>query len=156
MPLKWLQGGDQTQKRQVIQEEDQADRRVIDACFCPNGHSILTDIRTFQGLPALTLKLIGKRGEGVLAISPVIGDCNREFIDFEQVPGEVVEICCPECSMPFPIYNECPCGAHLVALFTSPKTHFAQCIGICQRIGCLHSELLSERDLRLFSRLGYF
>ena len=156
MAFKWLQGGDQAQKRQVIEESDQLTRTVIEECYCPNGHSILTELRMFQGHPALTLKLRNRRGEGTLTISPVIGDRDREFIDFEQVPGEVVDICCPECDEPFPIYNECPCGAHLVALFTSPKAHFSHCIGICQRIGCLHSELLTERDLRLYSRQNYY
>lgn len=156
MAFKWLYGGDLSQKRQVIQEEDQQCRRVVDACFCANGHSLLTETRKFQGLAALTLKLYSKTGQGLLLLSPVIGDRDREFIGIEQVPGEIVEICCPECEIPFPIYNECSCGAHLVALFTSPQTHFAQCIGLCQRIGCLHSELLTERDLRLFNRQNYF
>jgi hypothetical protein len=156
MGFKWLLGGDQSQKRQVIQEEDNVQHQVIEECYCPNGHSILTDVRLFQGHPALTLKLRSKTQEGLLAISPVIGDRDREFIDFVQIPGEVIDICCPECAEPFPIYNECPCGAHLVALFTSPSAHFAKCVGICQRIGCLHSELLTERDLRLYSRQDYF
>lgn len=155
MAFRWLLGGDQQQKRRVIQEEDQHKLEVIEECYCPNGHSILTDAAIFQGYKALTLRLRTRDQEGILAISPVIGDRDRTFIDFEQMPGQVVEICCPECAEPFPIYNECPCGAHLVALFTSPKAHFAQCVGICQRLGCLHSELITERDLRLYSRQDY-
>ena len=155
MPFKWLKGGDLAQKRQVIEITDQPQDEVITECYCPNGHSVLTDMATFHGHPALTLKLRGKTQEGFLAISPVIGDRDRTFFDFTQMPGEIVEICCPECSEPFPVYNECPCGAHLVALFTSSKTIFNQCVGICQRLGCLHSELNSERDLRLFSRQDY-
>lgn len=144
------------QKRDVISEQDVVKRDVITECYCANGHSILTDAGVFQGHPGLTLKLRSKTAEGLLSISPVIGDRNRTFIDFERLPGEVVEICCPTCAEPFPVYNACPCGAHLVALFTSPKAQFSRCVGICQRIGCLHSELLSERDLRLYSREKYF
>ncbi len=155
MAFKWLLGGDQQQKRRVIQEEDQQSQEVILECYCPNGHTILTDAAIFQGHKALTLKLRTREREGILAISPVIGDRDRTFINFEEMPGQVVEICCPECSEAFPVYNECPCGAHLVALFTSPKAHFAQCVGICQRLGCLHSELITERDLRLYSRQDY-
>ncbi|MGW8311705.1 MAG: hypothetical protein ACWGOL_00580 [Desulfuromonadales bacterium] len=158
MNINWLLlGGHQTQKREVIKDQDpQHKSEVITECYCPNGHSILTDAAVFQGHHGLTLKLKNKSEEGLLVISPVIGDRERKFIEFEKKLGEVVEICCPTCSEPFPVYNVCPCGAHLVALFTSQKAHFSQCIGICQRLGCLHAELLSERDLRLYSRQDYF
>ena len=156
MSINWLLlGGHQTQKREVIVDQDPQKGEVITECYCPNGHTILTDKAQFQGHPGLTLMLRNKTSEGLLVISPVIGDRGRTFIDFERQAGEVVDICCPSCSEPFPVYNECPCGAHLIALFTSQKAHFSQCIGICQRLGCLHSELLSERDLRLYSRQDY-
>ena len=157
MKINWLLlGGHQTQKREVILDQEHHQNEVVTECYCPNGHSILTDTAHFQGLPGLTLKLRNRASEGLLVISPVLGDRERLFIDFDKTPGEVVDICCPACSEPFPVYNVCPCGAHLVALFTSLKAHFSQCIGICQRLGCLHSELLSERDLRLYSRQNYF
>lgn len=156
MPINWLLlGGHQSQKREVIPVQDSHTAEVITACYCPNGHSILSDTEKFKGHPGLSLKLKNKLSEGWLIISPVLGDRDRRFIDFERKLGEVVEICCPTCSEAFPIYNQCACGAHLVALFTSPKAHFAQCVGICQRLGCLHAELLSERDLRLYSRQDY-
>lgn len=157
MNINWLLlGGHQSQKREVITDQFQHNGAVVDECYCPNGHSIITDLATFQGYPGLTLRLKNRASEGLLVISPVLGDHDRKFIDFERKVGEVVEICCPTCSVPFPVYNVCPCGAHLVALFTSPKAVFSQCIGLCQRLGCLHSELLSERDLRLYSRQNYF
>ena len=157
MAINWLLlGGHQTQKREVISEHKLQEKQVISDCYCLNGHSILSDIATFHGHPGLTLQLKSKTDEGLLVISPVIGDKDRSFINFETKPGEIVEICCPTCFEPFPVYNVCPCGAHLVALFTSQKAHFSQCIGICQRLGCLHSELLTERDLRLYSRQEYF
>ena len=157
MPINWLLlGGHQAQHREVITDESLQKQEVVKECYCPNGHSILTDKAEFQGYPGLTLKLKSKASEGLLVISPVIGDHDRTFIDFEKVAGEVVDICCPSCSEPFPVYNVCPCGAHLVALFTSSKAQFSQCIGICQRLGCLHSELLSARDLRLYNRQDYF
>lgn len=157
MAINWLLlGGHQLQKRDVITAQDLGKQDVITECYCANGHSILSDAGVFQGHHGLTLKLRSKTAEGTLSISPVIGDHSRTFIDFERHLGEVVEICCPICADPFPVYNACPCGAHLVALFTSPKAQFSRCVGICQRIGCLHSELLSERDLRLYSREKYF
>jgi hypothetical protein len=157
MGINWLLlGSEQAQKRVVITAQNLAAPSVVTECYCPNGHSILSDLERYRGYPALTLKLKRNETEGLLAISPVIGDRDRRFFDFESETGEIVEICCPTCAEPFPVYNECPCGAHLVALFTSPDARFSQCIGICQRLGCLHSELLSERDLRLYSRETYF
>lgn len=148
----WLFGDDQAQKRQVITQQDRQQNLVVEQCFCPKGHSIISGLATFGGHQGLTLRLRSAEQDGLLALSPIIGDRERSFFEFSGEAGEVVEICCPVCAEPFPVYNECSCGAHLVALFTSPQTSFAQCIGICQRLGCLHSELLTERDLRLFSR----
>jgi len=156
MGIMWLLGGNDSQKRQVIEQNDRQDGQLISECYCRNGHSILSDMAVFDGHPGLTLKLVNSRQEGFLSISPIIGDRRRQFFDFERNPGDVVDICCPVCSEPFPIYNECSCGAHLIALFTSPRAQFSHCVGICQRIGCLHAELISERDLRLFSRQDYF
>jgi hypothetical protein len=157
MSVNWLLlGGHQSQKREIISDDDQQKREIITECYCLNGHTVLTDKALFQGHPGLTLKLKNKTNEGLLVISPVIGDRDRTFIEFEKIPGEVVDICCPTCAEPFPVYNVCPCGAHLVALFTSQNVNFSKCIGICQRLGCLHSELLSERDLRLYNRQDYY
>lgn len=150
-----LRGGHQAQKREVISESDLQRNQVITECYCPHGHAIVTEATRFQGHPGLALKLKSRSAEGLLLLSPVVGDRDRLFIDFDQQVGEVVEICCPVCAEPFPVYNVCPCGAHLVALFTSPMARFSQCVGICQRLGCLYSELLSERDLRLYSRQDY-
>ncbi|MDH3998584.1 MAG: hypothetical protein OET90_07070 [Desulfuromonadales bacterium] len=157
MAINWLiQGGHETQNREVISEQDKDRSEIIQQCYCSNGHTILTDAALFQGHNGLTLKLRNGEKEGLLVLSPIIGDHDRRFIGFERAPGEIVDISCPTCNEPFPIYNECPCGAHLVALFTSDKANFSKCIGICQRLGCLHSELLSERDLRLYNRQSYF
>ena len=148
----WLFGEDQAQKRRVITQADRKENLVVKECYCPKGHSILSELAVFGGHPGLTLQLRTASQTGLLSLSPIIGDRDRSFVNFTEIVGEVVEICCPKCSVPFPIYNECSCGAHLVALFTSPQNSFAKCIGICQRLGCLHSELLTERDLRLYSR----
>jgi hypothetical protein len=101
MSINWLLlGGHQTQKREVIAEQDLQSSQVITECYCPNGHSVLTAAALFQGHKALTLKLKNKTSEGLLLISPVLGDRNRTFIDFEKQVGDVVEICCPTCSDP--------------------------------------------------------
>jgi len=143
----------QRKKKELPDEE--VSFEVITECYCQNGHSLLTDLVTYNGYKGLTVKLRTATQYGTLSLSPVIGDKSRSFFDFERVEGETVEICCPTCEEPLPVYNECSCGADLVALFSEPKPNYANCIGICQRIGCLNSEILTTRALRLLGRNGF-
>lgn len=142
--------------RGISTDEEKVRDQLVSECYCHQGHSLLTKLATFDGLPGLTIKLRSATKEGLLSLSPIIGDKNRTFFDFERVESEVVELCCPTCDEPFPVYNTCPCGADLVTLFTTPRADFANVIGICRRIGCLYAEIISGRDMRLYSRLGFF
>ena len=130
--------------------------QVVDHCFCPNGHSILSEQHSYSGYPGILLKLKGAEQQGLLSLSAIIGDPARTFHGFKQVSGEIIEICCPICEEPFPVYNQCGCNAHLIALFMSPRNDYSDCIGICQRIGCLNAEIISSRELRLLDRVNYF
>lgn len=139
-----------------FKKEEVPQPTVVRECYCRHGHSLISDLAVFGDYHGITIKLLNDRQEGTLSLSPVIGDKSRSFFNFERVEGEIIDICCPTCFEPLPIYNVCTCGAYLVALFTSPKAEFSDAIGICQRIGCLHSEIKSNRDLRLYSRTGHF
>lgn len=130
--------------------------KLVDPCYCGSGHNLISDKAIFSGQAGITLKLRNASQEGILSLSPIIGDHDRTFFDAEWITDEIVEICCPTCSEPLPVYNECFCGADLVAIFTKDKNDFANCVGICQRIGCAHSEIISNYDLRVNSRRGAF
>lgn len=130
--------------------------QVVEECFCPHGHSILSDQHSYSGYPGILLKLKTADREGLLSLSSIIGDPARTFHDFRPASGEIIELCCPVCDEAFPIYNQCDCQAHLIALFTSPKRDYSDCIGICQRIGCLNAEIISGRELQLLNRANYF
>lgn len=130
--------------------------QVVSECFCHNGHSLITEAATFSEFNGLTLVLRNERQSGQLSLSPIVGDMSRTFFNFDRVEGEMVSICCPTCLEPLPHYDACSCGAYLVALFTTPDQNFANCIGICERIGCLHSKIITNSNLRKFSRNGYF
>lgn len=136
--------------------EEIAATQIVDQCHCPNGHNILSKKHLYSGYPGILLKLKTADRQGLLSISPIIGDPDRTFHNFTQCSGEIVEICCPVCDEPFPIYNQCGCGAHLIALFTSPQTSYSDCIGLCQRIGCLNAEIISGRELQMLDRVHYF
>ncbi|WP_303722280.1 hypothetical protein [Malonomonas rubra] len=154
MGLKNLLGGQTLPKETHL--EVLPPHQVVEHCFCPNGHSILSDQHQYDGYPGILLKLKAAEQEGLLSLSPIIGDPARTFHNFRQQNGDVIDICCPVCDTVFPIYNQCGCGAHLIALFTSQKNDYSDCIGICQRIGCLNAEIISGRELRLLDRVNYF
>jgi len=132
------------------------DFQVISECYCHNGHSLISDAATFSGFDGLTVELRKEGENGQLALSPIVGDMSRTFFNFVRKEGDLVDICCPTCHEPLPYYDACICSAFLVAMFTSPNKNFANCIGICQRIGCLHSKIISNYNLRKYSRNGYF
>ncbi len=110
---------------------------------------------TYNGYPGLTVRLRTAAQAGELSLSPVIGDKSRSFFDFDRHEGEIVEICCPTCDEQLPVYSECSCGAELVAMFSEPQADYANCIGICQRIGCLNSEILTSRAMSLLGINGF-
>jgi hypothetical protein len=130
--------------------------RVVINCYCHNGHNLLDPTYQFNDFDGLTVQLKTEKQTGLLALSPVIGDMDRTFIDFDGTEGELVEINCPTCAEQLPEYDKCSCGAYLVAMFTTPDNNFANCIGICPRIGCLHSKIITNFNLRKLSRNGYF
>jgi hypothetical protein len=130
--------------------------QVVTAAYCANGHSLINDLATFNGFNGITVTLRDEHNTGQLSLSPIIGDLSRTFFNFKGVKGDLIDICCPTCNESLPIYDQCVCGAYLVALFTKPKKDFANCIAICPRIGCLHSKIISNYNLRKYSRLGYY
>jgi len=134
----------------------QEDSRVVTECYCHNGHNLLNDLATFGGYSGISIKLRRGRQDGQLLLSPIIGDLSRTFLDFDRIEGAIVEICCPICDEPLPLYDQCECDAFLATLFTTPREDFANCIGICQRIGCLHSKIISIDHLRKLSRMGFY
>ena len=105
--------------RGVSTEEETVRDQVVSECYCHNGHSLLSGLATFDGLPGLTVKVCSGNQSGMLSLSPIIGDKHRHFFDFIRVDGEIVQLSCPTCGEPFPVYDTCPCGADLVTLFTT-------------------------------------
>lgn len=145
----------QSRKTETFREENLS-LQIVRQCHCPNGHNVLSSEHQYSGYPGILLKLKTAERQGLLSLSPIIGDHERTFHDFEQQSGEIVEICCPVCDEAFPLYNQCGCNAHLIALFTSKENDYSDCIGICQRIGCLNAEIISGSELRLLDRVNYF
>ncbi len=130
------------------------ERYVVEECYCPNGHNLIAGKATFQGFGGILLKVRKKNGrEGKIALSPVCGDKARVCLDVELVEGELLEISCPVCNAPLPIYSPCDCGGHMVTLFAEKNGDFSNCIGVCNRVGCPHAEIRRGDELFSMNRL---
>ncbi|PLX95355.1 MAG: hypothetical protein C0621_03765 [Desulfuromonas sp.] len=69
-------------KRRTITERDQEQNIVVEECFCPNGHSLITQQAVFASYPGITLALKNEQQSGLLSLSPIIGDRSRSFFNF--------------------------------------------------------------------------
>ena len=124
---------------------------VVTECYCPNGHSLMHPRASFNGHPGILLKVQGEKGAGHVVLSPVYGEKSRIALEVDLTEGEKLEVSCPFCETVFPMMGPCPCGAELVALNTTPVPDDDNCLGICNRVGCIHSEVRSRGDLILLS-----
>ncbi len=128
---------------------------IVKQCFCPNGHNLINPKVNVQGHHGILLKVKRGKDEGFVALSPVCGDKSKYTIDIELHEGEVIEMLCPKCNVPLPIYAPCDCGADMITLFRDKHGNFCNCIGICNRVGCSHSEIKWGTELfNLYRRKG--
>jgi hypothetical protein len=126
---------------------------IVHDLFCPSGHSIISDRAVFNGYPGIILGVRLNVKKGLVALSPICGDKTRISIDIDLPADHIVNLFCPTCGIDLPRYASCGCGAELTALFLTREASYADCIGVCNRIGCVnarfvtHGELISETML---------
>jgi hypothetical protein len=125
---------------------------VIRFCCCSEGHNLVSDQAMFDDFAGILLKA-RKAGEvGQVALSPVYGVKHRISLGIKLEKDDLLEILCPECGQPLPVFSACSCGGSLVALFLDEKKDFTNCILICSRVGChnakirLHNEIINYDD----------
>lgn len=121
---------------------------VIEACYCPRGHNLINERAKFSDFSGILLRVRhNAMREGLVALSPIFGDKTRISLGIELQKGMVMKLLCPECGIPLPVYDECSCGADVIALFTRPVPDYGNCVGICNRVGCYNAELKSGNEL---------
>ncbi len=120
---------------------------IVTACTCHNGHSLLSRRVSFQGHPGILFHVSGKTGSGLVALSPVYGQKIRVSLELDLVTDELMVFSCPKCSEPLPVYGPCPCGGELIAFFTGDPGDYSSCLGICNRVGCIHAVVKSGGEL---------
>jgi hypothetical protein len=128
---------------------------VIKQCYCPNGHDLINTKVNVRGYKGIMIKVKKGKDEGFMALSPICGDKSKYTIDIDLSEGEIIELLCPDCNVPLPVYAPCDCGADMITLFCDKHGNFCNCIGICNRVGCSHAEIKKGSDLfNIYRRRG--
>ena len=120
---------------------------LVTGCHCPKGHSLMAPRATFDGHPGVMVMVRKDNREGLVALSPIFGVKHKIALDIDLIQDDIMEILCPHCGSPLPVYSHCHCGGDLIALFTTPDADYSRCIGICNRVGCFNAEIRNIDDL---------
>lgn len=109
--------------------------------MCPNcKKSLMAPERQIDGLDAIRISARVLKSEGDIYLSQVYGSYRKEFNGVINVEGTIVEGACPHCHTPFPIQQECECGASIFGL----ALQGGGIINVCSRNGCKQHSLEFE------------
>jgi len=128
--------------------DEDFDLLVIEKCFCPNGHSLISDRVDFNGFKGIVLKIIKNDIEGFIAFSPIWGDKSRFVLDINIEDGETLTFLCPTCNVQLPISLNCNCGGSYIILYTDEFANFTETVSFCNRVGCCEA-FISKEGIRL-------
>jgi hypothetical protein len=127
---------------------------VIGECFCHNGHNLISPRAVFNGFNGIIIKIKKDKREGLVALSPVYGYKSRVSLDIELIESDIWELLCPYCDETLPKYADCTCGGEMIAMFLDQTKDFANCIAVCNRIGCLNAGLTYGNELLTYTGIA--
>ena len=122
---------------------------IVTQAFGPQGHNLvgISDV-TFDGHPAVTLKVKADGREGLVHLSPVHGDSRKEgMID---IPGGTkCELLCPVSGAPLDIVGEVEdgSGARYYAIYLTPQLSRGSMVMISDVWGHYHSRIIDDFEL---------
>jgi len=139
-----------------LSEKVPTQKKVIVAteAYCPAGHDLVSGRAVFGAYHGIVLGVRQDQDRGTVALSPIYGEKTRVSIDIDLQDGCLLELRCPECDVLLPTYAPCSCGGNLTALFLAPGGDFADCIGVCNRVNCVHAQITQSGDLLSLSMLS--
>jgi len=122
---------------------------IVTQAFCPKGHNLVgvSDV-TFDGSPAVTLKVKADGREGLVHLSPIHGDQRKE--SFAEIPLRTrCELFCPECGTELPKMGPVDDGseASYYALYLTPKLENGASVAISDVWGHYHSRIVDDNEL---------
>lgn len=131
-------------------EKRTEDDVVINAAYCPNGHNLISVHHEIDGEPGIVLRFWGKRsGEGLLVLSPKLGDTSYRAEQGEVYPDEVLELKCPICGVPLDTLSDCPCltSATRVMAYLYPRRDPYHAIAFCTVLSCENSAVIRSGEV---------
>jgi hypothetical protein len=132
-----------------VQEERDDVFIVVTQAFGPNGDNLvgLSDV-TFDGFPAVTLKLkVGER-EGLVHLSPFHGDPRKQ--GFTDIPeGAKCELSCPVSGKRLDHMGKVSedGGADYYAIYLTPDLNRGEMVAISDVWGDYHSRIIDGAEL---------
>jgi hypothetical protein len=120
---------------------------IVRKLFCQAGHSLISERAVFNGYPGILIGIALNESKGLVALSPIYGDKTRISLDIDLPEDRIGNLFCPTCGIDLPRYATCGCGADLTALFLTCDASFADCIGVCNRIGCINARFITSGEL---------
>jgi hypothetical protein len=142
----------------------EGDFLLVEAAFCPRGHSLIVDSVRIHDEASVKLKLVAGESSGFVFVDAFWGSHSKLFSFIPLAPGKkplVVDARCPYCDISM---NEqhpcsekgCPSDASIRLLLPGGKNT----IHVCARLGC-PGHLLDVVDMprgvvRTVSGINYF
>lgn len=122
---------------------------VINAAYCPAGHNLVSLDTEVSGYPGLLLRFKGSSGEGLVAISAVLGDTGKCIVEGKVEPGEALRLSCNVCDTPLDVLGECSCGegALSVVAYLYPRRDPYQAIAFCNSLSCDNSAVIRSNEV---------
>jgi hypothetical protein len=122
---------------------------IVTQAFGPRGDNLvgLSDV-TFDGNPAITLKLRAGGQEGLVHLSPIHGDARKAgFTDI--APGTRCELLCPVSNQSLDVVGEVEdgSGARYFAIYLTPQLSRGSMVMISDVWGHYHSRIIDDFEL---------
>ncbi|MEZ4402238.1 MAG: hypothetical protein R3B06_19595 [Kofleriaceae bacterium] len=121
---------------------------VVTQAYGPRGDSLvgLSDI-TFDGHPAVTLRVRGDGREGDVHLSPIHGDSRKAGLEFP--PGTVCELVCPVSGQPLEEVGDVEdgTGAKYYAVYLTKQLSRGSMAMISNVWGHYHSRIVDNFEL---------
>ena len=145
-----------TGKHKVVAEphvevqDDAAVVVVVTQAYGPRGDNLvgISDV-TFDGHPAVTLKLRAAGREGLVHLSPIHGDSRKAGLT-DISPGTVCELLCPVSGAPLDELGDVEdgtTGARYFALYLTPQLSKGSMVMVSNVWGHYHSRIIDDFEL---------
>jgi hypothetical protein len=122
---------------------------IVTQAFGPQGHNLVgISDQTFDGHPAVTLRLRADGRDGLVHLSPIHGD-NRKAGMTDIPAGTRCELLCPVSGAPLDTVGEVEdgSGARYFAIYLTPQLSRGSMVMVSDLWGHYHSRIIDDFEL---------